>query len=340
MACCLIWRKPSHTLIEQSGGCPACPYHEQLLLRKRVLIALSRRQTNQQATGTAAQTAQIETDHLKVESAVAEDLTGPSNKDLCTSADVHVANGNATANGAQLNQSTNNSSPSDESENSIYTIVINLPPPTSFQSSNEDSNPTVKMLCKNSDSIRNVETNGISGPAELKENEHNANNGCNTEVKPIVSGPLSIEPSISHQMTGTKNSFQIDLQTLNLENLQLSNLELDDIHLEDINLDELEDEQSNHGEQDNAAITANYKYPHTCCYCFALRKVKVSGHRGGHRGRQGHKSSTSTSSPPMLRAHSATMNTQKSERKAARTLTAILLAFIITWTPYNVLGMC
>ncbi len=29
----------------------------------------------------------------------------------------------------------------------------------------------------------------------------------------------------------------------------------------------------------------------------------------------------------------------KSERKAAKTLSAILLAFIVTWTPYNILGI-
>ncbi len=41
-------------------------------------------------------------------------------------------------------------------------------------------------------------------------------------------------------------------------------------------------------------------------------------------------------SPPPTRIRAPIQ--PKSERKAAKTLSAILLAFIVTWTPYNVLG--
>lgn len=41
-------------------------------------------------------------------------------------------------------------------------------------------------------------------------------------------------------------------------------------------------------------------------------------------------------SPPPTRIRAPIQ--PKSERKAAKTLSAILLAFIVTWTPYNILG--
>lgn len=51
-----------------------------------------------------------------------------------------------------------------------------------------------------------------------------------------------------------------------------------------------------------------------------------------HSGR-----SASNSGPSSTKAHMSSVSQPKSEKKAAKTLSAILLTFIITWTPYNVL---
>lgn len=51
-----------------------------------------------------------------------------------------------------------------------------------------------------------------------------------------------------------------------------------------------------------------------------------------HSGR-----SASNSGPSSTKAHISSVSQPKSEKKAAKTLSAILLTFIITWTPYNVL---
>ena len=57
---------------------------------------------------------------------------------------------------------------------------------------------------------------------------------------------------------------------------------------------------------------------------------KVTDHGNGSKRR----STTSTTPPRMT---SSAVSQPKSEKKAAKTLSAILLAFVLTWTPYNVL---
>lgn len=75
-----------------------------------------------------------------------------------------------------------------------------------------------------------------------------------------------------------------------------------------------------------------------CCFCF------TRGRRGGGNERSSDSNEPSTMAmhsggEAVLRAHSASIPPQnKWDSKAAKTLSAILLAFIITWTPYNVLG--
>lgn len=80
---------------------------------------------------------------------------------------------------------------------------------------------------------------------------------------------------------------------------------------------------------------------HRCCFCFCRRGPN---RRGGGKERANDTNEPSTaaiqsSGQAVLRAHSASIPPQnKWDSKAAKTLSAILLAFIITWTPYNVLG--
>ena len=70
---------------------------------------------------------------------------------------------------------------------------------------------------------------------------------------------------------------------------------------------------------------------------------RKSGHVTDHDGEEkvtdsgnGNKRrSTTSNTPPRLT--SSAVSQPKSEKKAAKTLSAILLAFVLTWTPYNVL---
>ncbi len=83
-------------------------------------------------------------------------------------------------------------------------------------------------------------------------------------------------------------------------------------------------------------------YLQSCCYCFTRRRPRgVGGRAPKEAGSDSNEPSTAlhSSGQAVLRAHSASIPPQnKWDSKAAKTLSAILLAFIITWTPYNVLG--
>ena len=256
----------------------------------------------------------------------------------------------------------------DESDNSVYTIVIKLEPSTLSGSSGNDEllpNATVKMVYNNQSllspsqlfnspstqpqlqplsliplSIQNKRKNNINLPESSLKIEKVIRDNETQQPQPIIQSPTSLNSVHSlNEITLKQRQQQPEPQSTvatNCDDFDDENFELSEIELwaHQVNLTELgldDDQQSENGSIHFGG----------CCSGLLRHGDKRVG--GSSCAAATVFSASVNKNMPIMSSTGQYLlrcNVQptKNERKAARILSAILLAFFITWTPYNVLG--
>ena len=204
-------------------------------------------------------------------------------------------------NGSTSNTNTNNNPSVDES---IYTILIKLPPPTRSQKTNPRT--SIQQV------LSEIPSNGASVAASSAENT------LQSALVPKKHHHSGVTPvgGIGHNKnvpTNTSNSgIASDRRSCNTD--AISALPLD------------------------AKLVPKQ----------LIKNAEMTSHAGGPAGRKQHNMASSAVSSTSAAGGGGSGTTKKQgkvkktsekkqERKAAKTLSAILLAFILTWLPYSVL---
>ena len=200
-------------------------------------------------------------------------------------------------NGSTSNTNTNNNPSVDES---IYTILIKLPPPTRSQKTNPRT--SIQQV------LSEIPSNGASVAASSAENTLQS----------------ALVPKKHHHTPGGGTGHNKNVPT-NTSNSGIAS-----------------DRRSCNTDAISALPLDAKLVPKQL-----IKNAEMTSHAGGPGGRKQHNmASSAVSSTSAAGGGSGTTKKQgkvkktsekKQERKAAKTLSAILLAFILTWLPYSVL---
>lgn len=217
------------------------------------------------------------------------------------------------------------------SQESIYTIVIKLP---------QEGQQTGASVCMLKDDMTGeaepevvVATEpGETKPITIEQSEMVEDNEQLIEiVEPQgPSSPTNAAPTSTYRSAASRAALIDDSDD---EEEQFSDDDEYDPEEdeEEEDLDVERDEDGDGGDEANAEagpeVDAEMGWlARICCYCCGRRRRKSKKKKGNELDDMAFR----------LRASVANQN----DMKAAKTLSAILLAFILTWTPYNVLGKC
>ena len=324
-------RKSKSEPIVDGGECPACLHQKRQRKRRRLI---------------AKRQAQLE----RMES---EQTNGDEQTDVkCASGTETVVTVHDT-NQEAANDSMDIYSNENSSESSIYTIVIKLQP----KEDSGEPTATVHMVCSESNSRTNIYQQGAGGGGSVGGSGAvgvGVGNGggigelINNKQMDQTIQRAGMKYAYKHKLvtqrvsstpaeTGTDSSSandddddDVDDEAAAVVGIGSDDNNGDDDFLDNNSVgeqchedeDEDVDEEGDDEEEEDASDDESIRV-RMCC------TRKKSTNVG---------TSVVVPDPDPISARVRTTIQPKSERKAAKTLSAILLAFIVTWTPYNVLG--
>lgn len=348
--------------------CPACSFDEMYRSKKRL------KKSEQFKSGTYAQQQQLLPTGLDNGKSAANSELKHSNKLIATSNTVKSPNIVLNDSLVQPNYyiREHESNDDSQSEKSIYTIVIKLQDPKvkhalpstgnvilQSNSNEQESNVKQKFSSDKNNNEQNVKNIGCD------EYDYIDDDGDDVELDDCI---INID-----EMDEDEDEFNVMINNNFNDNEKNNddNDDEDDEEEDDDNVDNVDDENENENDEDSEIMTIK-----NCCP-MRLRQARQQRHSqsqtaattiGDSNERQQSIISTisktklnqtelqqqqqaqsmeptTTTTASQQSSSMATTYTRvrstiqpKSERKAAKTLSAILLAFIVTWTPYNVLG--
>lgn len=249
---------------------------------------------------------------------------------------------NESENGKRIMRHANiDEEDSEDGGESIYTVVIQLDP------TKATDNGTVKMVyqTREGEDEEEDETGSL-----IKHMKHDAPSIAMTKNEPKSSSTTTLVPFNANQ------SLNYDFDDLDEVDPEL--LDLEELDLTDDEDDDSAREQQNRDEEDNDSIV---ELKNCCSRKRSVRAQTTNGRNSAHSINEGAPNLSSTATPASAAQAPASSSSSaqppppppppdssyaryrnqiqvKSEKKAAKILSAILLAFVVTWTPYNVLG--